>query len=78
MECPASCPLEPGARMRLWIKYDEDPIYRMLGERQGNTMKSFVIPVIPRRCDHFRVKITGHGTARIYDLSRVMEVGGDG
>ena len=70
--------LEPGAYMRLWIKYDENPLYEYMGERRGNEMKTFVLPVVPKRCDHLRFKLTGHGGMKIYDLSRVMEVGGDG
>ena len=34
--------------------------------------------VVPKRCDHLRFKITGKGKAKIYDVSRMMEVGGDG
>ena len=70
--------LDPEAYMRLWIKYDDNALYELMGERRGHDMRTFVLPVIPKRCDHCRFKITGHGEARIYDLSRVMEVGGDG
>jgi len=70
--------LEPGAKMRLWIRYDDEALYTFMGERTGNSMKTFILPVIPRRCDHLRFKITGQGNVRVYDLSRIMEVGGDG
>ena len=70
--------LDPDAYMRLWIKYDDNAIYEMMGERRGHDMRTFVLPVIPKRCDHCRFKITGHGPVRIYDMSRIMEVGGDG
>ena len=70
--------LEPGAKMTLWIRYDDEALYTYMGERTGNSMKTFILPVIPRRCDHLRFKITGKGNVRIYDLSRIMEVGGDG
>ena len=70
--------LAPGAFMRLWIKYDEEPMYKLIGERRGHDMRTFILPVIPQRCDHLRFKITGQGDAKIYDISRIMEVGGDG
>ena len=70
--------LDPEAKMALWIKYDDDPIYRKIHERRGHDTRTFVLPVIPKRCDHLRFKITGRGDARIYDISRIMEVGGDG
>lgn len=70
--------LAPNAYMRLWIKYDDAPLYEYMGERRGSDMRTFTLPVIPKRCDHARIKITGHGEAKIYDISRIMEVGGDG
>lgn len=69
--------LAPGAWMKLWIKYD-DRLYEYKGERRGQDMRTFVLPVIPKRADHVRFKVTGHGEAKIYDISRVLEVGGDG
>lgn len=69
--------LAKGAYMRLWIKYDEK-IYEFIGERRGQDLRTFVLPVIPKRCDHIRFKITGKGDVQVYDISRIMEVGGDG
>lgn len=71
--------LDPEAWMQLWIKYDESRLYERIGDRRrGHDMRTFVLPVIPKRCDHLRFKITGHGDMKVYDLSRIMEVGGDG
>ena len=70
--------LEKGARMQLWIKYDDDAMYRLMGERKGNDMRTFVLPVKPRRCDHLRFKLTGVGEARIFNISRILREGGDG
>ena len=70
--------LDPTSHMKLWIKYNDSPIYESMGERRGSEMKTFVLPVIPKRCDHVRFKLTGHGDMKLYDLSRIMEVGGDG
>lgn len=69
--------LAEDAWMKLWIKYDNNE-YEYMGERNGKQLRTFVLPVIPKRCDHVRYKITGHGWAQIYDISRMMEVGGDG
>lgn len=70
--------LEPGAVMQLWIKYDDEKLFEFKGERRGHDMRSFVLPVIPRRCDHLQFKLTGKGKVTIYDISRVLEAGGDG
>ena len=70
--------LDPKASVRLWIKYNDNPRYELMGEKHGSDLRSFVLPVIPKRCDHLRFKITGHGDARIYSISRITEVAGDG
>ena len=70
--------LDPDAHMKLWIKYDDNSLYELMGERHGNQVRTFVLPVVPKRCDHVRFKLTGHGDAVVYSISRIMEVGGDG
>lgn len=69
--------LAQGAWMKLWIKYN-DGAYEYIGEKAGTDLRTFVLPVVPKRCDHIRFKLTGHGDAVIYDISRILEVGGDG
>ena len=59
------------------MKYDNRP-YEYIGEKRGTNLNTFVLPVIPKRCDHVRFKLEGHGDCTIYDISRIMEVGGDG
>lgn len=69
--------LEENAWVRLYMQYDGGE-WELKGERTGTSLKTFVLPVIPKRCDHVRFKLEGHGGATIYDISRIMEVGGDG
>ena len=66
-----------GAYMQLWISYNNGE-WEMMGERTGTGLGTFVLPVIPKRCDHIRFKLEGSGDAAIYSISRMMEVGGDG
>jgi hypothetical protein len=37
-----------------------------------------MIPVIPRRCDHCQLRLSGTGRMKLYSLARVLELGGDG
>ncbi|MBQ2159902.1 MAG: hypothetical protein II442_07135 [Oscillospiraceae bacterium] len=69
--------LEEGSSARLWIRYDSDGKWEHRGEIRGRNLKNFLLPVVPRRCDHLQVKITGSGEMRIYSISRIMEVGSD-
>ena len=69
--------VEPGTTVKLDIKY-ENGIWERMGTITGSRMDSYLIPVIPRRCDHMRFRVTGNGSCRIYSISRIMEAGGDG
>lgn len=70
--------IESTAKAKLEIQYDQDGDWVDQGEIKGRNTKSFLIPVIPRRCDHLQVRLSGKGRCRIYSISRVLEVGSDG
>lgn len=68
--------LEQGAMAQVWIQYDSDGIYERVGELMTATAKrSFLLPVIPRRCDHYRIRITGIGQVKIYSIAREFTTG---
>ena len=70
--------LEEGSKAELSIMYDSDGKWHKMGEIRGTNMKTRLVPVIPRRCDHLRFRMDGKGDCRIYSISRVLEVGNDG
>ena len=69
--------LGEGADMKLYMQYNGGE-WELKGEKSGTNLQSFVLPVVPKRCDHVRFKLTGTGQCEIYDISRMMEVGGNG
>lgn len=69
--------LAQGAYMRLYMQYNGGA-WEYQGEKRGTSLRTFVLPVIPKRCDHVRFKLEGAGDVTIYDISRITEVGGDG
>ena len=69
--------LAEGASATLSIQYNGGE-WESMGTRTGDGLKTFILPVIPKRCDHVRYKLTGTGDAAVYSISRIMEVGGDG
>jgi hypothetical protein len=70
--------MSPGAIVHMWIQYDSDGVWHEQGELKAINTTSIMIPVIPRRCDHCKVKLTGMGHARVFSIARVLEMGGDG
>ena len=70
--------LEEQTGMQLEIQYDDNGVWENKGEIRGTRVRNFVLPVIPKRCDHLRFRIRGHGPMRIYSICRNLEVGADG
>lgn len=69
--------LEEGQYAKLEIMYDDNGIWTEQGEIRGKGMKSFLLPVIPKRCDHLRVRMKGRGAMKIFSIARYLEVGSD-
>lgn len=64
------------AKARVWVSYDDNP-YKMLFEMRSAGTKVYPFTIIPRRCDHFSLKIDGEGDVSIYQITKVFETGSD-
>lgn len=69
--------LGKGAKCALEIEYDSDGTWWEQGVIYGQGTDSFVIPVIPQRCDHFRIRLSGVGDIKIYSIAKIIEQGSD-
>ena len=69
--------LEIGAKVRLYAQYDSTGGWESLGTVTGTDLRSFPLPIIPRRCDHMRLRIEGEGDAKIYSITKTIEQGSD-
>ena len=69
--------LDIGTRVRFFIQYDSIGGWEPIGMMSGTSLRSFSIPIRPRRCDHFRLRIEGTGDARIYSETKTIERGSD-
>lgn len=59
------------------MEYDSEGIWHRMYTAKAQKMRSYLIPVIPRRCDYFRIKISGKGDCRIFSISKVTEQGSE-
>lgn len=66
-----------GARATLYIQYNSDGIWHRKADMTGKGIKTFLIPVVPIRCDHMKLKFTGTGDVKIYSISKLLEEGSD-
>lgn len=66
-----------GARVSFFAQYDSNGSWEHLGTMTGRTLKSFSVPIRPKRCDHLRLRIVGKGDAKIFSIVKTIEQGSD-
>ena len=69
--------LDVGTEVSISIRYDSIGDWEQVCKITGTILRSFVIPVRPRRCDHFHLRIEGAGQGRIYSITKTTEQGSD-
>ena len=71
--------LAKGAKMSVWVEYDSDGKWVHAGSLAGTSGKtaSYVLPVRPRRCDHFRLRLSGTGETALYSFAKTFAKGSD-
>lgn len=69
--------LAVGTIIRFFAQYDSMGDWVSLGTMSGTSLRSFSVPVRPRRCDHLRLRIEGVGEAKIYSITKCTEQGSD-
>lgn len=69
--------LESGARCEVYIRFDGGT-WTKVHTVTAAEKRSCYIPIVPRRADHYRVKLTGWGGMRLYSLAREYYVGSEG
>lgn len=69
--------LEVGSTVRFSVQYDSFGGWEHLGTVKGSRLDSFAVPILPRRCDHFRLRIEGTGAAKIHSITKTICQGSD-
>lgn len=70
--------LTAGSTARLYIQYDSNGAWiPQGGEMTGHSVRTFTLPVIPRRCDHLQWMLKGRGDVKLYSVAKVYESGSD-
>ena len=69
--------LEVGTRVYFYAQYDSSGIWEYMFAMNGVSLRSFTVPIRPKRCDHMKIRIVGEGEAKIYSISKTIEQGSD-
>lgn len=65
-----------GSRVSFEIQYD-DGAWTKIFDMQGKGTRAFAMPIIPRRCDHFRWRLKGKGMVKVLSMTKVLSEGSD-
>ena len=69
--------MEIGAEVSIYAQYDHEDGWEPLGTIQGTSLRSFSLPVRPRRCDHLKLRLEGVGDVKVYSITKTIEEGSD-
>jgi hypothetical protein len=69
--------LELGTDVDFFLQYDSQGEWEHKFNMSGKGTRTFTVPVIPKRCDHFKYKLVGKGGCKIYSITKTTEQGSD-
>lgn len=69
--------LEVGTTVTFSVEYDSSGEWGHLFTMSGTKLRTFSVPIRPKRCDHMRLRIRGTGNAKIYSICKTIEQGSD-
>ena len=69
--------LAMGSTVRVYAQYDSIGVWESVCVLTGTSLRSFTIPIRPKRCDHMRLRIEGEGEAKLYSITKTIEQGSD-
>ena len=69
--------MEIGSKADIYAQYDLSDEWVHICTIRGTNLRSFSIPIRPRRCDHMKLRIVGEGAAKIYSYTKTIEQGSD-
>ena len=69
--------LELGTNVNFYMQYDSNGVWEHKFSMSGQGTRTYSIPIIPKRCDHFKYKISGKGECKIYSITKTVEEGSD-
>lgn len=69
--------MDVGAKLHIYAQYDLDKDWLPICDLVGTSLRSFSIPIRPRRCDHMKLRMEGEGMAKVYSITKTIEQGSE-
>ena len=69
--------MDVGAEVYIYAQYDFSDEWECQCVLVSTNLRSFSIPIRPKRCDHMKLRIEGRGDAKIYSITKTIEQGSE-
>lgn len=69
--------MDTDAEVGIYAQYDFSDEWEHLTTMQSESLRSFSLPIRPKRCDHMKLRIEGVGAAKIYSVTKTIEQGSE-
>ena len=69
--------MEAGTTLYVQAQYDSSGAWEQVYSLFGTSLRTFSIPIKPKRCDHLRLRFIGKGNAKIFSITKTIEQGSD-
>ena len=69
--------MDIGSEVRFYAQYDFSDEWEHLFTMRGTNLRSFSLPIRPKRCDHMKLRIEGEGMVKIYSITKTIEQGSE-
>ena len=67
-----------GAEAKVLMQFDSDGKWVQAGQTlKPERKRSYYLPIVPRRADHYRIRIEGKGECRVYSMVREYYAGSE-
>ena len=67
--------VDPGSQIDVYVQYDLIDEWIHICNIHSSNLRSFSVPIRPRRCDHMKLRFVGHGMGKIYSWAKTIERG---
>ena len=70
--------LEAGSELKVYLRHDSAADWVLAGTVKGGTkVYTTLLPIRPRRCDHFELMLVGAGDLKVFSIASIREQGAD-
>lgn len=69
--------VEVSTQIDVYIQYNSVGEWEHIYNMMGDSLRSFSVPIRPKRCDHLRLRFEGKGMAKIFSICKTIEQGSD-